>query len=220
MRLFFAALALLLLGLPARMEGGAAMPVDAFIERAGIEADAVLRDNIAAFLDENGYSAHIIEAMSPELLRRYAAQLSAGLPISYEGLLTEPAIPLPDGPIRELMVLHPEGAATASLVVDFERGWLYYDEARNVAVDVCRAGVAVPLTDETSSALRRIIESANLQDWAYDYPGDPMKGVNVLALRCDVGVVRYTAAALSDAPDIVLDTLLDLLSVAPEPEVK
>ena len=215
MRWITALLLALLLSAPAMQEGEANMPVDAFIEKAGIEADADLRDRLAAFIEEQGYTARIIGLMDPALARRYAENLAADVPISYEGLLNESPVPLPeslDG-LRELAVLHPEGAATASLLVDFERGLLYYDEARPVPMDVCRATRAAALTPETAGALLDILNRADLHHWDDDYPGDARAGVNVLALRFDTGVTRYTAAALSHAPDEVLETLLALLAV-------
>ena len=214
MKWIVALLAALLLCMPAMQEGEAVMPVDAFVERAGIEAGAELREKIDVFLKEKGYTPRIIGLMDPALARRYAQSLEADRPISYEYLLEAPAMALPEdiGALRTLTVLHPEGAATASLLVDFQRGWVYYDETRPVPPDVCRAAHAAPLADGDALALLDLLDRAGLPGLDYDYPGDAAAGLNVLALGFDEGVTRYTAAAVSQAPGAFLDTLFALLS--------
>ena len=218
MRWIAALLLALLLGAPAIQEGEAVMPVEVFIQRAGIEADGALRDKLAAFLSERGYTARIIGLMDPALARRYAENLDLDRPISYAGLLEEPSSPLPEdlSALRELAVLHPEGAVTASLLADFERGLVYYDDAWPVPMDVCRAAHAAALTPEAAKTLLDLLDRADLINWNEDYPGDAAAGLNVLALRFDSGVTRYTVAALSQAPDGVLDALLALLSAGAE----
>lgn len=216
MKFIIIMLLLALLGAPAMQEGEMAVPVDAFLEKAGVEADAALRDKTAAFLAERFITPRIIEMMDPDLARRYAEYLSADLPIAYDALLDAPAMPLPAdvdfAALKQLAVLHPEGAAIPSLLVDFERGRVYYDEAWPVPGDVCRAAYAAELTPGTAAELVGILENAGLADWDADYPGDAAAGVNVLALGFDGGVVRYTAAGVSQAPEALLDTLLNLLT--------
>ena len=218
MRLMIGMLLLALLGIPAMSEEAPA--ADVFLERAGVEADAALRDKIDDFLDEKGLTPRIINMMDPELARRYAKHLSAGLPIDYEYLLKGETAPLPEDvdftTLRQLAVLHPEGAATPSLLADFERGLIYYDSAWPVPTDVCRAGGVAELTDEAAGKLLEVLTAAGLENWDADYPGNPAAGVNLLALGFDSGVVRYTAAALSEAPESQLDALLALLSLGAE----
>ena len=224
MKIIISMLLLALLGVPALQEGDAAMPVDAFLEKAGVDADDALRDKVEAFLAERFITPRIINMMDEKLARRYVENLSADLPIAYDALLDAPAMPLPEdvdfAEIRQLAVLHPEGATTPSLLVDFERNRVYYDEAWPVPGDVCRAAYAAELTPEAAAGIIGILENAGLADWDADYPGDAAAGVNVLALGFDGGVVRYTAAAVSQAPEAFAGTLLSLLAKGSEYRVQ
>lgn len=224
MKFIIIMLLLALLGVPAIQEGEMAVPVDAFLEKAGIEADAALRDKVAAFLADRFITPRIIEMMDENLARRYVEHLSADLPIAYDALLDDPAVPLPEDvdftALKQLAVLHPEGAVTPSLLVDFERGRLYYDEAWPVPGDVCRAAYAAELTPGTAAKFIGILENAGLAGWDADYPGDAAAGVNVLALGFNGGVVRYTAAGVSQAPEALLDALLALLAEGSECRVQ
>lgn len=203
--------------LSAHSEGGVAMPVDALLARAGIEADAALREKAEAFVAQRHLTERIIRMMDPALARRYLEYLAADMPISYTALLDEPTALLPKdadyGTLQQLAVLQPEGAATCALLVDFERGRLYFDEAWPVPEDVCRAACATELKEDDAQTLLDILTDAKLEDWSTEYAGDASAGVCVLALRFDDAIVRFTVPALSTAPQIVPDTLAALLNI-------
>jgi aspartyl-tRNA synthetase len=95
-------------------------------------------------------------------------------------------------------------------VVDFPL--VHWDEER--------AAYAAELTPGTAAKFIGILENAGLAGWDADYPGDAAAGVNVLALGFDGGVVRYTAAAVSQAPEALLDALLALLAEGSECRVQ
>lgn len=197
-------------------EGMAVSAVDAFIERAGIEADGALREAIEALIEERGLNARIIARMDESLIARYAEYLAAGLPISYGELLYGASTPLAEGAdfgaLRQLAVLHPEGAATQSLLADFERMRLYYDEAWPVPEDVCRAGCAIELTEEMADALRGVLQSADPSEWEQTGSGDAASGLNVLALNLDGKVSRYAVPGVGEAPEAFVDALQALLA--------
>ena len=206
-------LALLAVPVPPSSRGDGAVPVDAFIEKAGVEADDALRARISEFLEARALTARIVDMMDPALARRYAERLAEGLPIGYPELMAGEGAAVPedlDG-IRLLAVVHPNGAGVQSLLVDFEHKMLYYDEDRDVTADVCMAAHAVPLTDEAAARFKDILRGAGLDSWDADYPGDASAGVNALALGFDGGTARFTVAAVSQAPDKVLDVFWALL---------
>ena len=208
---------LLLTALPGVPEGGAGVPVDAFIQRAGIEADAGLRERIEAFLKERHINERILGLMDDALVARYAHHLAAGLPIAYGELLRDPPVPMPDEvdlmALKQLAVLHPQGAAMESLLVDFERGWIYYDESAPVPEDVCRAAHSAVLTDETAAAIRAILSARDLSGWDGVFEGDPALGLNVLVLDFGEGPVRCAVPGVGEPPEGFNDTLLNLLSI-------
>lgn len=201
---------------PASAKGESALPVDAILEKAGIPADAALRDKVAAFLEEHAISARVVGMMDADLARRYVEHLDQDLPLDYDALLNAEAIPLPEGAdfgaLRQLVLLHPDGAGAQSLAADFERGLLYYDESAPVVSDVCRAAHAVPLSEADAAVFMDILRASDIAEWDYDYPGDIASGVSILALAFDEGVVRYTVAGISMAPDSLIDTVFALLS--------
>ena len=212
------ALALLL---PVASGEGWDVPVDRFIQRAGIEADAALRQRIEAFLREKPVTARSLEAMPEARVRRYAEYLAAGRPISYDALISAEAVPLGAVAdvtnIRQLAVLTPAGSATQSMLADFELGYIYYDEDRPVTADVCLASYVGELTEELKARLTDLLDAARLADWPETLPGDAPagEGPTVVALAFDEGVARYTFdGASTQVPAIMADTALALLETA------
>ena len=218
MRKLICLLALLIMGMAAFQEEGVDVAVEAFMTRAGVTAEAVPEEKVAAFVESRGLTPRIIGMMDPGLLRRYGEYLAADRPIDYSHLLTGEAIPLSRAGdlsgLRQVAVLRPEGAATASMLSDFEVGMVYYDETRPLPQDVCRAQQAVTLTPELRERLLKILAAADLSGWSQDYEGQVGEGLCLLALYFDEGVVRYTAASLSDAPEAFGETLDELLIAA------
>lgn len=211
---------LALTGLPGVPEGGAGVPVEAFIEKAGIEADAGLREKIEAFLTERHINARILGLMDPALVARYARHLEAGLPIDYAELLHGEAASMPGdvdlAALKRLAVLHPQGAAVESLLVDFERSLVYYDASAPVPEDVCRAGYAGALSEADAQAFRAILAARDLSGWDGAFEGDAALGLNVLVMDFGEGPVRCAVPGAGEAPEGFLDALMALLSRAAE----
>ena len=189
----------LMLALPLTSSGeGAATAADRFIARAGIEADAALREEIETFIDEQGYTPAMLDNMDPARLACYAEHLAQDLPISYAELLDAPSAPLPDGTeIKQLAVLIPQGAATESLLVDFKRQRVYYDENFPVPRDVCRAAHAGPLSDADGEELYKLLADASFDDAPVEPSGVEL-GAPQLAVGWDGGVARCSAGASQD----------------------
>ena len=145
----------LALALPLAARGeGADVLVETFIQRTGIQADAALREKIGTFLREKYITPQVLDMIDDALLQSYARHLSEGLPIDYAALLDDPSQPMPEGAkVLQLAVLLPQGATMESLLADFERGLVYYDENWPVPQDVCRAQYAGTLSDAAAAAL-------------------------------------------------------------------
>lgn len=202
---------MLLALLPVSSGEGADMPVDAFIQRAGIEADADLREKIEGFLGERGITAQMLDLMDDARLTRYAEHLSEDLPIAYPELLDGPSRPLPDGAkILRLAVLVPQGAATQSLLADFERGRIYYDENFPVPTDVCRAQCAAVLSDADGALLLQRLNGLPLGDQTGEITGTDFGAIR-LAVQWDGGVTRCAAAGdgITEAFSNTIQALLD-----------
>lgn len=209
-----------MLALPSSAEGSERMPSELFIERAGIEADAGLREKIDAFLKARHINARILGLMDDALVARYAEHLAKDWPISYGELLAEEAAPLPADAdlsgIKYLAVLCPQGAAIRSLLADFERGLLYYDEAAPVPEDVCRAAYAGALTPTSAARFQEILKNADPARWPAAAEGDPSVGVSVLAVDLGDGPIRWVAPGAGDVSEDYAEALQALLSVAAE----
>jgi len=68
--------------------------VEAFLRRAGIDADAALRARAEAFLAGRGLGTSALARVPDGLARAWGRCLAAGLPIDYRELMTAPAMPL------------------------------------------------------------------------------------------------------------------------------
>lgn len=183
----------IMLAWPGATGEGSTVPVDSFIERAGIEADAGTREKIEDFLKSRYISQRVLDRLDDGMVRKYAQYLAKDIPISYTELTDAPSEPLPEGAgIKTLAVLRPDGAATECLLIDFERGLVYYDETAPLTDDVCLAKYAGTLTEASTSALLAILGELPLEDQI----GEP-GGVEVSALRLclgwDGGVTRCAA---------------------------
>ena len=217
----WACLALVLLLLPVACGEGWDVPVDRFIQRAGIEADAALRQRIEACLREKPVTARSLEAMPEARVRRYAEYLAAGRPISYDEMISAEAVPFGAvgdvTKIRRLAVLVPAGSATQSMLADFDAGYIYYDDDRPVTADVCLASLSGELTEALKARLLDILDAAHPADWPETLLGEAPTGEGpaVVALACDEGVVRYTFdGASAEVPAIMAETALRLLEAA------
>ena len=209
MKIMIGLLLALMLALPMTSSGeGAATPADRFIERTGIEADAEMREKIEAFLREQGITAALLERIDDDRLSRYAEHLSADLPIAYPALLEAPSEPLPQGAaIRQIAVMVPQGAAMESLLVDFERGRVYYDETFPVPEDVCRARCAGPLSDADGAKILALLDGAALDDAPGAIIGVELGAIR-LAIGWDGGVTRCLAGGSKESMNLVY-ALLD-----------
>lgn len=197
MRMLLTMVMILVLALPTVAVGeGSDLPVDAFIERTHIDADDPLRARIEAFLSERYISAQVLENIDDELLSAYARNLEQDLPISYEFLTDEPSHPLPEGAeIRQLAVLQPDGAAVESLVVDFERGVVYYDGTAQLVPDVCRARYAARLSDADRAAILKILNTITFEDRIGEIAGMEVGALRLCA-SWDGGVTRCAAMGM------------------------
>ena len=216
MRLIITLLLLALMGMPANAEMGTASPGDLFLEVAGVQADDALRAKVEAFISLEGMTPRIIQMMSPELAARYVNHLSADLPIHYQPLLSDEATDfgnLDPEALKQLLVTRTEGNAMPSLLIDFERDLIYYDEAWPVAEDVCRAEHSGALTPEIKAEILNVLSDIPFSDWQSDYPGEIDAGVSLLALSDGVSLCRFTAAGMSDAPESFTDAIFNLLSI-------
>lgn len=205
----------LTLALPLRAlgEGSDMAVVDAFIERAGIEADEATRDRIDAFLRSRYISAQVLDMIEDARLQRYAEYLANDWPIDYPELLEAPSEPLPgDAAIRQIAVLQPQGAATESMLADFERGVVYYDPTFPVPEDVCRAEYAGALSEAHAEALRSILSGMTLADWAGRIDGMELGTVRV-AVAWEGGVTRCVAAG-EGVPEDFINGVMALLDEA------
>lgn len=200
----------LLLALPTAMGEGSDMPVDAFIARTGIEADAAMRARIGDFLREQSITAPILDMIDDARLARYARHIAEDIPISYGAMLKGPSEPLPgDAPILQLALTVPQGAAMESLLIDFERGLAYYDETFPVPEDVCRAQYAGPLSEAAGQALVGLIRSVPAE-----VPGESV-GVELSAVRLSVawaGGVTRLAVSASGASEAFMKSVWALLN--------
>ena len=193
MRIIIVLLALML-ALPTASSGeGTDVPVDAFIERTGI--DAALRGKVEDFLRGRGITARTISMIDDARLCRYAEHLAADLPIAYDDLLDAPSTPLPEGAqFHRLAVLVPQGAAMESLLTDFDNKLIYYDETWPVPRDVCRAKYAGPLSDGDAQALMTLLNTLPLEDQTIDITGTDLGAIRV-AVQWDGGVTRCTGTS-------------------------
>jgi len=148
--------------------------VEAFLRRAGIDADAALRARAEAFLAGRGLGASALARVPDGLARAWGRCLAAGLPIDYRELMTAPAMPLPEGAdfagLLRLAAVLPSGAAAQSLVVDFERGVWYADETWPVFEDVCRAAQTGAADAALRGRLAALLAGAGVAGWR---PGAP-----------------------------------------------
>ena len=194
----------ILLALPFGACGeGMDVPVDAFIQRAGIEADAGLREKIADFLQERNITEPILQLIDDGRIARYASHLMDGLPIDYAFMTSEDSQPMPEGAkIAQMAVLFPQGAAMESLLVDFERALVYYDETFPVTEDVCRAEYAAPLTDADAEKLLALLDGVTMQDQMGEMPGVELSAIRVIA-AWEGGVTRCMAAGTGVSEDFL-----------------
>ena len=194
MRRWIVILLALMLALPLAARGeGADVPVETFIQRSGIQADAAMREKIEAFLREKAISAPVLDMIDDALLQSYARHLSEDLPIDYAALLDAPSQPMPEGAkILRLAVLQPQGASMESLLADFERGLVYYDENWPVPEDVCPAQYAGTLSDAASAALLKRLDGMTLEDQCGDIVGMEFGAIRV-AVAWEGGVTRCMA---------------------------
>ena len=184
----------LALALPLAARGeGADVLVESFIQRTGVRADAAMREKIGTFLREHYISAQVLDMIDDALLQSYARHLSEGLPIDYAALLDAPSQPMPEGAkILRLAVLQPQGASMESLLADFERGLVYYDENWPVPEDVCRAQYAGPLSEAAAEALLKRLDGMTLEDQCGDIAGMEFGAIRV-AVAWEGGVTRCMA---------------------------
>ncbi len=194
----------------ARGEGTDAM-VETFIQRTGIEADAAMREKIGTLLQEKYITPQVLDMIDDALLQSYARHLSEGLPIDYAALLDAPSLPMPEGAkLLQLAVLQPQGAAMESLLADFERGLVYYDENWPVPQDVCRAQCAGTLSDAAAAALLERLGGMTLEDQCGDIAGVEFGAVRV-AVAWEGGVTRCMAAG-EGVSEAFLDDVSALLA--------
>ena len=212
MRRWIVILLALMLALPLAARGeGADVPVETFIQRSGIQADAAMREKIEAFLREKAISAPVLDMIDDALVQSYARHLSEGLPIDYAALLDAPSQPMPEGAkILRLAVLQPQGASMESLLADFERGLVYYDENWPVPEDVCRAQYAGTLSDAASAALLKRLDGMTLEDQCGDIVGMEFGAIRV-AVAWEGGVTRCMAGG-DGVSEAFLDGVGALLS--------
>ena len=191
---FIIVLLALMLALPTASSGeGTDVPVDAFIERTGI--DVALRGKVEDFLRDRGITARTINMIDDDRLSRYAKHLANDLPIAYDELVDAPSTPLPeDAQITRLAALMPQGAAMESLLIDFDNKRIYYDETWPVPRDVCRAKYAGPLSDEDAARLMDMLNSIPLDDQSGDIKGVELGAIR-LAVQWDGGVTRATGTS-------------------------
>ena len=191
---FIIVLLALMLALPAASSGeGNDVPVDAFIARTGI--DDALRGKVEDFLRDRGITSRTIGMIDDDRLTRYAKHLANDLPISYDDLLDAPSTPLPDGTrICRLAVLVPQGAAMESLLIDFDRKLVYYDETYPVPRDVCRAKYAGRLSDGDATKLMDILNTLSLEDETGVIKGVELGAIR-LAVQWDGGVTCLTGTS-------------------------
>lgn len=195
MKKTMALLLAIMLALPMMACGeGSDVLVDAFIERAGIEADDGLRVKIADFMEENYISAPVLEMIDAARLARYAQHLAEDLPISYSDMTEAESAPMPEGAkILQLAVMVPQGAAMESALIDFERHLAYYDETFPVPEDVCRAAYGGALSDADAEGLLEILGGMTLEDRVGDLDVVDLNAICVI-VAWDGGVTRCTAA--------------------------
>ena len=184
----------LALALPLAARGeGADVLVETFIQRTGIQADAALREKIGTFLREKYITPQVLDMIDDALLQSYARHLSEGLPIDYAALLDDPSQPMPEGAkVLRLAVLLPQGATMESLLADFERGLVYYDENWPVPQDVCRAQYAGALSDAAAAALLKRLDGMTLEDQCGEITGVEFSAIRV-AVGWEGGVTRCMA---------------------------
>ena len=202
-RAIFLLLAILLALPPTAMGEGTDMAADAFIERAGIEADESLRERIETFLRERYISGPVLAMMDDDRVKKYARYLSEDLPIDYEWLLEAESTPMPEGAnILQFAVIVPQGAAMESLLADFERGLLYYDPAWPVPEDVCRARYAGALSYSEGAALLGLLEGLPMESQAGAIPGAELSAIRV-AVAWEGGVTRCMAGGEGVSEDFL-----------------
>ena len=211
-RILMIVLALVLALHPAVSGEGMDVQVDAFVQRAGIEADAAMREKIAAFMRGHSITARILDMMDDALLARYARCLAGDIPIDYRFMLEDPSLPMPEGAqIRQLAVLVPDGAVMPSMLADFERGLVYYDEAYPVPEDVCMAEHAAPLSEEAAAAILKALEGVPLEDHIGEMTGVEFSAIRV-AVAWQGGVTRCMAGG-EGVPQSFLDGVRALLEL-------
>lgn len=200
----------LLLALPFAAVGeGTDVPVEAFIEKTGIEADAATRARIEDFLRSQFITAPMLEMIDVDRLGRYAEYLKADIPISYAALTEAPSQSRdPGAALTQLALTVPQGAATESLLVDFERARVYYDETWPVPMDVCRAQYAGPLSEADAAKLKALIDAIPAEAPGAG-TGVELSAVS-LCIAWDGGVTRLTAAG-SDASEAFMNSVWALL---------
>ena len=198
-----------LMALPMCARGeGMNVPVEAFIARAGIEADEALKSRIEAFLRERFISAPVLDMMDDARLHAYARHLAEDLPIAYPDLMDGSSEPMPEGAaIRQAAVLWPQGAAMESLLVDFERGLVYYDETFPVPEDVCRAQFAGMLTDADRERLTGLLLNVPMEGRDGEPGGIELSAIRV-AVVWDGGATRRVTG---DADELFLESVRALL---------
>ena len=183
----------LMLALPVAMGEGQGMPVDAFIERTHIEADALLRGRIEDLLREKAITARVLDMMDDALLEHYARNLQNDWPIAYFELEDAPSEPMPEGArIRQLAVLQPDGGVTECTLVDFERGLVYYDETTPLIPDVCRAQYAARLSGEDGEALLGLLDGMRFENAIGESAGVERDALRI-CVAWDGGVTRCAA---------------------------
>lgn len=174
--------------------------LEQFQQRAHLTLTPALRQRVIRFLQDFEMDSLRIRRMPEALIQAYARNLAAGLPLEYGALLTEDAEPfsaLADGDApKELLLLCPGDPMTECFLADFAQGACYYDSARDISADVCRAERFPAWTQALQDRLTDALDRAEPKNWQAEYAGDTRDmrpAPLVLALRTETGLFRLTA---------------------------
>lgn len=200
--------------------GEANMSADVFMERAGFSNDdAALRSRVEAFVEEYRMTEVRLNLMSDRLFQAYARNMELDLPLSYDDLISAPAQPLgamtDSESIAQVLAIVPGDPASQCLIIDFERGWAYYDSGALFTHDVCRARTARRTDDVLEQTVRAALAQAERADWQTEYIGDASntRGVPlVLAVQTDRALYRaYVIGRDNGAPQEIAETVRALM---------
>lgn len=196
--------------------------VEDFLQKAGMDIGSIADTSaIEAFIQENDLDTHIFEVLPDWVVKNYAENLLAGLPISYlnviEAASEEHRNDFSYADITSIFVAIQEDAGVRSLVIDKENAVAYLSYRGDVIEDVCYAEYELSLNDDMFNEILTHLEAENVLSFDREYAGDQsVRTAAQLALGADEGAATYTAYGLdNNAPDTyweVCNWLFDYLA--------